>query len=79
MHIKASQEFPKGQGFARFLGNSGAKDNSEANKIDCSRTLLMKDLADATEVDGIFCQQGRNKLHAGQDGFVAVKENIRES
>lgn len=78
MHIKASQEFPKGQGFARFLGNSGAKDNSEANKIDCSRTLLMKDLADATEVDGIFCQQGRNKLHAGRTDLLLSKKTYGE-
>lgn len=82
MHIKASQEFPKGQGFARFLGNSGAKDPNEANKIDCSRTMLMKDLASATEADGIFCRQGRNELHAGRtDLFLSKKifEELKEN
>jgi outer membrane protein OmpA-like peptidoglycan-associated protein len=82
VHIKASQEFPKGQGFARFLGNSGAKDPNEANKIDCSRTILMKDLAGATEVDGIFCRQGRNELRAGRtDLFLSKKtyEELKES
>lgn len=74
MHIKASQQFPKGQGFAKFLGKSGAKDPDEANKIDCSRTMLMKDLANATEVDGIFCRQGRNELRAGRtDLFLSKK------
>jgi len=78
MHIKASQQFPKGQGFARFLGNSGAKDPSEANKIDCSRTMLMKDLANATEADGIFCRQGRNELHAGRTDLFLSKKTFRE-
>lgn len=78
MHIKASQQFPKGQGFARFLGNSGAKDPSEANKIDCSRTMLMKDLANATEADGIFCRQGRNEFHAGRTDLFLSKKTFEE-
>lgn len=78
MHIKASQEFPKGQGFARFLSNSKSKDVSEANKIDCSRTLLIKDLASATEVDGIFCRQGRNELHAGRTDLFLSKKTYGE-
>lgn len=78
LHIKASQEFPKGQGFAKFLGKSAAKDTSEANKIDCSRTLLMKDLANATEVDGIFCRQGRNELRAGRTDLFLSKKSYGE-
>jgi outer membrane protein OmpA-like peptidoglycan-associated protein len=78
MHIKASQEFPKGQGFARFLGNSGAKDPNEANKIDCSRTMFMKDLATATEADGIFCRQGRNEVRAGRTDLFLSKKTFGE-
>lgn len=78
MHIKASQEFPKGQVFAKFLGTSGAKDPNEANKIDCSRTMLMKDLANATEVDGIFCRQGRNELRAGRTDLFLSKKTFGE-
>ena len=78
MHIKASQEFPKGQGFARFLGSSGSKDANEANKIDCSRTLLIKDLASATEADGIFCRQGRNEFRAGRMDLFLSKKTYRE-
>ena len=78
VHIKASQEFPKGQGFARFFGNGSAKDSNEANKIDCSRTLLTKDLADASESDGIFCRQGRNELHAGRTDLFLSKRTYRE-
>ena len=78
VHIKASQEFPKGQGFARFLSKSEAKDPYEANKIDCSRTLLRKDLANATEVDGIFCRQGRNELRAGRTDLFLSKKTYAE-
>jgi len=78
IHIKASQEFPKGQGFTRFLAESGAKDASEANKIDCSRTMLIKDLASATEVDGIFCRQGRNELRAGRTDLFLSKKTYGE-
>ena len=78
MHIKASQQFPKGQGFARFLGNSGAKDPDEANKIDCSRTMLMKDLATATETNGIFCRQGRNEVRAGRTDLFLSKKTYGE-
>lgn len=78
IHIKASQQFPNGQGFARFLGNSGAKDPNEANKIDCSRTLLTKDLASSTEMDGIFCRQGRNELHAGRTDLFLSKKTYQE-
>lgn len=78
IHIKASQQFPNGQGFARFLGNSGAKDPNEANKIDCSRTLLTKDLANSTEMDGLFCRQGRNELHAGRTDLFLSKKTYQE-
>ena len=78
VHIKASQQFPKGQGFARFLGNSESRDASEANKIDCSRTLLTKDLASATEADGIFCRQGRNELRAGRTDLFLSKKTYGE-
>lgn len=78
LHIKASQEFPKGQGFAKFLGSGGAKDNSEANKIDCGRTLLIKDIAGATEMDGLFCRQGRNELHAGRTDLFLSKKTYGE-
>ncbi|WP_109488483.1 OmpA family protein [Occallatibacter savannae] len=78
VHVKASQQFPKGQGFARFLGNSGVKDPNEANKIDCSRTLLTKDLATATEMDGIFCRQGRNELKAGRTDLFLSKKTFEE-
>jgi len=78
IHIKASQQFPNRQGFARFPSKSKAKDPNEANKIDCSRTLLMKYLASATEMDGIFCRQGKNELHAGKIDLLLSKETYLE-
>jgi outer membrane protein OmpA-like peptidoglycan-associated protein len=79
LHIKAAQQYPKGQGFARFL--SGGNDDSkadEANKIDCSRTVLMKDLANSTETDSYFCRQGRNELHAGTTAMLFSKKTFGE-
>lgn len=78
MHIKASQEFPKGQGFTRFLSNSGASDPEEANKIDCGRTVLMKDLATSTVADSYFCRQGRNEMHPGTTAMQFSNKTFNE-
>jgi outer membrane protein OmpA-like peptidoglycan-associated protein len=78
LHIQAAQQYPKGQGFARFLSSSSAKDPNEANKINCSRTVLMKDLANATETDSYFCRQGRSELHAGTTAMLFSKKTFAE-
>jgi outer membrane protein OmpA-like peptidoglycan-associated protein len=38
----------------------------------------MKDLANATEVDGVFCRQGRNELRAGRTDLFLSKKTYGE-
>ena len=79
IHIKAAQQYPKGQGFARFLGGGSSNSKAdEVNKIDCSRTVLMKDLEDSTETDSYFCRAGRNELHAGTTAMLFSKKTFGE-
>lgn len=63
VHIKASQQFPPGQGIERLL-NNGATSN-KTRKIDCGRTEFMADIENSAEFDAYFCREGRNEQHAG--------------
>jgi len=63
VHIRASQQFPAGQGVERWL-NSGTN-NDKPQKINCSRTEFQNDIEHSVEFDGLFCREGRNEQHPG--------------
>ena len=73
LHIKAAQQFPAGQGFAKFF--SSQKDQtSKLNKIDCGRTVYLKDVANSAETDSYFCRQNRDERHPGTTAMLFSKK-----
>ncbi|HZQ96610.1 MAG TPA: OmpA family protein [Candidatus Sulfotelmatobacter sp.] len=76
VHIKASQQFPPGQGWARLLG--GGSDKQKLNNISCGRTIFRADLLDSAETDGYFCVQGRDERHPGTTAMGFSKRTLNE-
>ncbi len=63
VHIKASQQFPPGQGIERLLNNGAT--NNKTQKIECGRTEFTADIENSAEFDAYFCREGRNEQHPG--------------
>lgn len=64
VHIRASQQYPNGDGLERFL-NGGTSDKQKVRKIDCGRTVFTTDMENSAEADGYVCREGRDEKHPG--------------
>ena len=91
LHITASEQFPNGQGFARFFPNQSNQTKKDVNKLKCGRTILMKDLESSAETDGYFCRQrtaviensqgeseGYEERHPGTTDMDFSKKTLQE-
>ena len=63
VHIKASQQFPSGDGLDRFLGNQ--QRSKKPRTIECSRTEFVADLRNSHQLDGYLCREGRDEKKPG--------------
>lgn len=68
IHIRGSQQFPKGDALDRFLGTQ-SNDKDEVRKIECGRTEYRADLENSTETFGYVCREHQDEK---QSGTVAV-------
>lgn len=76
VHIKASQQFPPGQGIERLL-NSGTN-NNKTRKIECGRTEFVSDIESSAEFDAYFCREGRNEQHPGTTAMEFSRKTFSE-
>ena len=76
VHIKASQQFPPGQGIERLL-NNGATSN-KTQKIECGRTEFISDIENSAEFDAYFCREGRNEQHPGTTAMEFSRKTFSE-
>ena len=77
IHIRASQQYPPGQGIARFL-NGGAKQSDKPLKIECGRTVFRTDMDSATEADGYLCRDGRDEKRPGTMAMGLSKKTLND-
>ncbi len=77
VHIRASQQFPPGQGIERFL-NSGTDASQKPRKIQCGRTVFVSDLQNSAETDGYLCRDGRDEKHPGTTALSLSKRTLNE-
>jgi outer membrane protein OmpA-like peptidoglycan-associated protein len=77
VHIRASQQYPPGQGIQRFL-NSGASHSDKPLKIDCGRTILRTDMENSVETDGYLCRDGRDEKRPGTTAMGLSKRTLNE-
>lgn len=89
LHVMASEQFPKGQGFMRFLDGQNDQTKDDLNRIKCGRTIYMKDLEGSAEMDGYFCRAkvsekdshetaGYEERHAGTTAMGFSKKTLQE-
>lgn len=74
LHITASEQFPAGQGFARFFADRSQNTKEELNKLTCGRTIYMKDLESSAETDGYFCRQRTTAMKNSSDEIEGYQE-----
>jgi outer membrane protein OmpA-like peptidoglycan-associated protein len=77
LHVKASQQFPKGQGFERFFSTQ-TDQVKQLNEIACGRTIFLKDLENSAETDGYFCRQNHEERHPGTTAMGLSKKTLQE-
>ena len=76
VHIRASQQYPPGQGIQRFL--SGASHSDKPLKIDCGRTVFRTDMENSAETDGYLCRDGRDEKRPGTTAMGLSKRTLNE-
>lgn len=77
IHIRASQQYPPGQGIERLL-SSGTKHSDKPLKIDCGRTVFRTDMENAAEADGYLCRDGRDEKRPGTMAMGLSKKTLNE-
>jgi outer membrane protein OmpA-like peptidoglycan-associated protein len=77
VHIRASQQYPPGQGVERLL-NSGTSHSDKPLKIQCGRTVFRADLENSAETDGYFCWDGQDEKRPGTIAMGLSKRTLNE-
>ena len=77
VHIRASQQFPPGQGIERLL-SGGTNDAQKPRKIECGRTVFVADIENSSETDGYMCREGRDEKHPGTTAMSLSRKTLNE-
>jgi len=74
VHVRASEQYPSGNGLERLLSGSDSSEKAPGvRKTSCGRTILRTDLETSSENDESFCVDRHETKHPGMTAMEVSK------
>lgn len=77
VHIHAAEQFPPGQGIARFLGGSSSS-SQKPQEIVCGRIVFVTDMENSSETNGYLCRDKREEKFPGTTAISLSRKTVNE-